>query len=70
MRAVARVGKVTQRCDAQDEPNPKKSGVRFFHAEAHISTESPQPFEDARLPHPHEDEERGRGAVEEAREGP
>jgi len=41
-----------------------------FHAETHISTQPPQPFEDARFSQPHEDEERRCGLVAAAREGP
>ncbi len=42
----------------------------MFHAEAHISAQSPQPVKNARLPQPHENEERRRGAVAQARQGP
>jgi len=56
------------RCATQ--PNPKKIRSQFFHAEAHISTQSPQPFEDTRLSQPHEDQERRCGSFQKAREGP
>lgn len=41
-----------------------------FHAETYISTEPPEPLEDARLSYPHENQERGRGPVTAARQGP
>jgi ribonuclease P protein component len=41
-----------------------------FHAETHISTQPPQPLQDARLSQPHENQERGRGPVTAARQGP
>jgi hypothetical protein len=43
---------------------------RRFHAEAHISTQPTQPFEDARLSQPHEDQKRRSGFVAAARQGP
>src|SRR5271155_1637801 len=40
-----------------------------FHAEAHISTQPPSPFQDPRLSCPHENQERGRGIVPPSRQG-
>jgi hypothetical protein len=48
----------------------KKFRSHGFHAETYFSAQSPQPFEDARLSQPHEDEERRSGIVAAARQGP
>ena len=48
----------------------KKSLGAQFHAEAHISTESPQPLEDPRVSQPHEDQERSSRIVTSPRPGP
>ncbi len=61
---------IRQRKDRAQAGQSKAFQEQDFHAEAHISAESPQPFEDTRLPQPYEDEERRRSAVAEAREGP
>ena len=59
-----------EKTGAQAGRIPSNFRSHDFHAEAHISAESPQPFEDTRLPQPYEDEERRRSAVAQAREGP
>jgi ribonuclease P protein component len=40
-----------------------------FHAEAHISTQPPPPFQDARVSHPYEDEERSGRSFAPPRQG-
>src|ERR1019366_1293407 len=47
-----------------------QSGARIFDAETYISTQQAQALEEARVPDPHEDEERGRSAVAPPGQGP
>jgi hypothetical protein len=50
--------------------NPTKFRSQVFHAQAHISAQSPKPFKNPRLPQPHEDKKRRCGSVAQARQGP
>ncbi len=65
-----RVGRISEATRCASSRNRKRSGEKFFHAQAYFSTQSPQPLEDARLPQPHEDQERRRGALAQACQRP
>jgi hypothetical protein len=44
-------------------------GAPFFHAQAHIPTQPPQTCQEARIPQPHEDQERSGGSFASSRQG-